>query len=186
MEEGLLRELVIYRTVRRNLGVSPEAVREYYEDHPGEFIIEASLDYRQILLKDARTGSRERSLEIARNLEKSLKAGAAFASLAREHSHGQRADEGGLWPAGECSVVDPAIRERILSLKQGEHTGPIEGLSGVYLFYGQKVVSGGRQPFAEVQEQIKSRLERKLMLEREEKLFRQLEKRYYVRRFGAR
>ena len=186
MEEGLLRELVIYRTVRRDLRVSPEAVREYYENHPREFITEASLDYRQILLKDARTGSRERSLETARTLEKSPTAGAAFADLARKHSHGERADKGGLWPAGEWSEVDPAIRERILSLKEGEHTAPIEGLSGVYLFYGQKVVSGGRQTFAEVQERIRSRLERKLMLEREEKLFGQLEKRYYVRRFDAR
>ena len=185
MEEGLLRELVIYRTVRRNLRVSPEAVREYYENHPEEFITEASLDYRQILLKDARTGSRVRSLEIARDLEKSLRAGGTFADLARKHSHGAHAGNGGLWPAGEWSVVDPAIRERILSLKQGEHSGPIEGLSGVYLFYGQKVGGGGQQPFAEVRRRIRSRLERKLMLEREEALFRELEKRYYVRRFGS-
>jgi len=188
VRRGVLGQLVLSRYVWQGPGPSPEEIREYYERHRSEFLRPRAVAYRQIFLPGrvgenngaARTAARAQAAEIYAR----LRAGEAFARLATEHPRDKRANEDGIWPPGEWGDKDENLRRVILALQEGEYSPPVESEEGIYLFYAEKVLPENVADFAEVEAVIRRRLEAEAEQQREARLLRDLEQRYYVRRWA--
>jgi peptidyl-prolyl cis-trans isomerase C len=102
----LLRKL-LKREVIDRIAVSREEVEKYYQEHGDQFRKPEEVRVRQIVTKTE---------EEAENLRKTILRGASFEELAREHSLGPEAKEGGdlgYFPRGR---MPPAIEEACFKL----------------------------------------------------------------------
>jgi peptidyl-prolyl cis-trans isomerase C len=144
-------------------GDSPaaQAAKQYYDAHSNEFE-QAKLSGILVGFAPPGTptqpGKAVRTEEEARakadDLEKKLKTGADFATLARTDSDNpQSAAKGG--DLGEISLNDPklpaSIRTAIAGLQSGQISEPVQIPSGFYIF---KTVSRTKLPFSEVRSQL--------------------------------
>ena len=86
LRRRLLVEKVIHEDLSKNMSVSPEEIKAYYDRHGDEWVQAEVVRVRHILLRD--------EAEADRLLER-LKAGEDFAAVARLHSIGPEGEGGG-------------------------------------------------------------------------------------------
>lgn len=105
-----------------------------------------------------------------------LKSGGDFGLVARRHSRGIKASQGGVWPIMEAdSFSEAAVEAEAFKLEEGGVSGIIETDSGYYIVKARKVAFGTRVSFEDAQEEINARL-RKNQLD-------ELSGKYYLKLF---
>jgi len=157
LRQRLLIEKVINRVSQTTSPIDEHTLREYYEKHRKEFVVPEQVRVRQIVV---------RNIEDAKRIERRLKRGEPFEELAKRHSSGPEAEEGG--DLGFFGPGDmPEEFEIVFSLKVGETSSIVQSPYGYHIF---QVVAKREQAElgpTEVIEEIKNRILR----EREEKAF---------------
>jgi len=153
----------VYTTeLSRSIVVSKEEMRDYYEQHKG--------DYHEVRISaiylgfspDAEPGTadslnEEEAAEKAEDLVAQLNAGADFAELARLHSTDKDSAEKG----GDLGFFKPtaslpaALREAIFSLKTGEVSAPVKDGSRFYIL---KAVEQRELSFENAQKEVANKL----------------------------
>ena len=101
---------------------------------------------------------------IARRLLDQITAGADFAQLAKQHSHGPFADQGGrLQPVtlNTESLAEPyaTLEKQAVRMQPGQAKGPITLDGHVFILQLNELEPGGVQPFHHVQKQIEQQLQ---------------------------
>ncbi|MGH9581548.1 MAG: peptidylprolyl isomerase [Bryobacteraceae bacterium] len=142
---------------------SPEAnaAQQYYNVHPNEF---QQVKLSGILVGFAPPGTpskpgrvvrtEEQARARAEDIEKKLKAGANFATLARTDSDNPESASKG----GDLGTIDldapnlpPTIKTAVAALPPGQLSDPVQVRGGFYIF---KVISRTKRPFSQVRAQI--------------------------------
>ncbi len=144
-----------------NPGAASDAAKAYYDSHPDEFD-QAKISGIFVSFAAPGTpstsGSGPRTEEDARqkadDLEKKIKGGADFTTLARAESDDQKAaarggDLGILTPSAPNAPAD--FKTAVFKLQTGQVSEPIRVQGGFYII---KVVSRTRQPFEEARSGI--------------------------------
>lgn len=157
LRQRLLIEKVISRVSQVTSPIDEETMRKYYEQHREEFAVAEQLRVRQIVVKD-RKG--------AESILRKLKRGDPFEDMARRHSSGPEAEEGGdLGFFGRGDM--PEEFDVVFSLQEGEISDIVQSPYGYHIF--QVVAKRGQAEldFAQVKDRIRS----VIMREEEEKTF---------------
>jgi parvulin-like peptidyl-prolyl isomerase len=141
--------------------ISQGEVVQYYERHPEEFKVEASLEWQDIfILADARR-PKQAALGLAKSVVARARRSEDFAKLAKEFDNGDsslrpNAEGIGKRP-GEIRPVE--AEATVLALKEGQVGEPVEIETGFHIVKVTKRVAAGKMPFdGKVQKAIRDKL----------------------------
>ena len=149
VRKGMILEALFEEVVRNAEGVTPEEVRDYYDHHPDEFLIPATVSLSQIVVKEEK---------LARSLLRSLKKGEDFGELARLYSISPEKEEGGhlgVFRRGE--LLEP-LEEAAFSAPAGSLAPLVETDYGYHLLRVDSSTPAHVAPFEEVRGRIRARL----------------------------
>lgn len=150
--------------------VTPSEVRKYYEENKERlFASKPEMKIRlidihpsKLEISDSDRSRIEAAKEKAAQLMAQLSAGADFAELAKEHSHGYRAVQGGEWePVNPDSLAQPydILGEKAKQMQPGDIKGPIYKDGHCFILKLLEKKSGRFEPLSDVRDQIRARLE---------------------------
>lgn len=156
--------------------VSDSEVEAYYNTHQGEFTTPEAVKARHILKKfpdnatdEQKAETKAAAEELLKTINTELAAGAAFADLAKTHSEGPSATQGGALrgrnpklPPGDYfargDMVKPFEEACFDTLKPGEVSGLVETSYGYHIIQLEEKKPPETQPFAQVQYEIQQKL----------------------------
>ena len=173
-----LEEQVNVKFIRVNPAalVSDEEIQDYYDENQREFTTLEAVKARHILKKFPDNATDEQKAEVKVAAEELLKtvnaelaAGADFAELAKKHSEGPSAPQGGALrgsnpklPPGDYfargEMVKPFEEAAFDTLKLGEISGLVETQFGYHIIKLEEKKAPEIQAFADVQYEIRQKL----------------------------
>ena len=144
--------------LRAQMEIAEEELRAYYDAHPEELTREEQVRARHILLRTDKRSVEEARAGIA-DARARIEGGEDFAAVAQEVSEdpSSAARGGDLGFFGRGRMV-PAFEEAAFGAQPGELVGPVESDFGVHLLEVTERREGGRVPFEEARESVRSRL----------------------------
>jgi peptidyl-prolyl cis-trans isomerase SurA len=161
IKNQLMTQAVMRQEVGRRVQVTPGEAERFYEAHKQDYAQAESIHLSEIMVStgagDAGTDDPQK-LAAARakadDIEAKLKAGANFDQLARTGSDGPTAAEGGDMGKFTRGQLNKVFEDKTFALKAGEVTEPIRTKQGYVIFKVVEHISGGVQPYKEVQDQV--------------------------------
>ncbi len=178
------RAALINKEIRNKVNVSPEEIERYYKEHLTDYGTPAKAHVRLISLLVPSDATPEQKAAIraqAEALRKDAASGKDFAKLAKEHSQGPGAEDGG--DIGEVArgQMQSEFENAVFALKNGEVSDVIETSSGYHIFKMEQRSGEAHQPLAEVKDDIKEKLYRENMEARYDRWLKEdLRAKYHV------
>jgi parvulin-like peptidyl-prolyl isomerase len=194
-----LRDRIIVQAMRNRktqseIVVSPYKIEGYYHDHPDDFKVEDQVKLRMIVVRKIAPAPDAASTnapaapavdlhrQLAEDLLAKIDAGESFDSLARAHSEGKEAKDGGDWGWVYPKELGK-LGEAALLLKAGQHSRVVETEAGYYILQVDDVKPAHIKPLTEVRDEI----EKALLLQQRQKMqenwINLLRKKAYIRVF---
>lgn len=137
--------------IAAQITVTDEEIKEIYEDNVDSYISPESRETRHILLST--TGDEDASDQMAKaqELVAQLKAGADFATLAKENSQdpGSKDIGGSLGEVARGEMV-AEFENATFSLAEGELSDPVTSPFGIHIIKVDKILGGVAQSFDDV------------------------------------
>ncbi|MCM3667085.1 peptidyl-prolyl cis-trans isomerase [Mesobacillus subterraneus] len=144
--------LLLEELLTKDVKVSEEDMKAYYEQNNSLFDIPASYLLSQIVVETKKE---------ADSAVKELKEGSSFAAMAMERSTDEfSANQGGDigFINEEDELVAPQVVEAAKSLKPEEWTGPVKVENGYAIIYLHERLEGKKYAFEEVKNQIRRQI----------------------------
>jgi parvulin-like peptidyl-prolyl isomerase len=159
IREQMAVGMMINEEVSRRARVTPEQVREAYENNKELYFIPEKVKYSVIVFnKGATPEDQAVKLEEAGRIRQRLVEGADFAETAKEVSEGSRAADGGAFPWMQPKDVRPELQETFKSLPVGEISEIIDTEAQLYLVKLEARRQPGYKTFDDVRLDIKNAL----------------------------
>jgi len=162
--------------------ISEDMTQEYYRENQGEFAQPTRILTRRIFIS-AGSDAEERARARAKleSLLDEIALGADFAELAKVHSEGPDAEDGGLvgWVAPGDLV--PALDNALFALQQGETSGVLETDFGFQVLLAEEREEAGEASLEQARKDIEPILREEYALERFRAWVDELRKRSRVR-----
>lgn len=143
------------RQFEREAVVTEKDMKEYYEQHVDMFRYEERYRIRRIFIQADQSGaSRNAAREKLAKLKEEINGGKSFADVAKEHSNGPEAAEGGLmgW-IRKGDLVDP-LDSALPHLSIGEVSDILETDYGLHLLQMEAIEHGGVLEYEEARKEI--------------------------------
>lgn len=173
---AILREMVIYQFVTRDLIVGPEEIREYYRRHEAAFSAPERVQFRRIFFRVGRETERQAAYEKALGVLAEARAGKPFAALAERYSEDARDGRPYVWDpvrgirqakdlakietegmvVAAPSELNEALRTRIQSTPIQALTDPVETERGFVLICVEARFPAEKTPLEKVQRKIEA------------------------------
>ncbi len=160
-ETELRRQMVIEELIRSQVydqvAVSEEEMRTFYDDNPQYFQQDDQVAARHIIFTTEGVEESERAAlqEELEEIRQEIEDGADFGEMAREHSQGPSAPDGGdLGTFGRGQMV-PEFEEAAFELEVGELSPVIETQFGYHILQVTERVPAQTQSYEEAQERIR-------------------------------
>ena len=161
LEKQILRSKLVNREIKSKIVITSEDVKAYYENHIEKYAGHRRYHLRNIIMTVPSFADEGQKREVRTQLEavyEQLKAGASFEALARTHSQGPVADQGGDLGVFELQDLALQIRDAVQSLQAGEFTPVLDTDMGYQLFYVQEILQGAGKSLEEVAGEIENQL----------------------------
>lgn len=155
-ELGKMR--LISREIKSKLVLKEEDLRKIYQENIKDYIDPLEVKMQQIFLPVPQGATEEQSEKIRKEAETLLervRAGEDFAQVARAHSRGPEASEGGVLGFFKEKELVPELERTAFALKIGEVSGLIQGRDGYHILRVLDRKGGEPKLFAEVQNKIR-------------------------------
>ncbi|MFP4373255.1 MAG: peptidylprolyl isomerase [Spirochaetaceae bacterium] len=166
LRDEIARSLTIQKLLEQEvtsgIEVGDDEVREFYDENTEMFEQSQSVKASHILIEtgDAESDEdKEDARARAEELLTELEEGADFAELAREHSEGPSAPDGGSLPRFSRGEMVPSFEEAAFALEPGETSDVVETRFGFHIIRVEEKSEGGTTPYEEVRPQIAQYLE---------------------------
>jgi peptidyl-prolyl cis-trans isomerase SurA len=177
--DQLMTQKLISYEVKSKVSVSPGEVNEYYKANEQAFKQGDRARLQHILIRtSART--EEEANALADDLRVQLDAGANFEELARKHSEGAEASEGGEMGWIEKGQLMGEIDEKVFALQPGQLAGPIPSSLGYHLFKMAARKEISVKPLADVRGEIQEILFKQKLGDRLDGWMKALKKNAYI------
>ena len=135
--------------------------REYYENHPQEFVTEARVKLAQIFL-EIPSGSTPEQIELVRQKAEQIQLliddGADFSELAMKYSEGPYREKGGVIGIVGHKEILPELEETVFSLKTGEVSEAKQTTYGFHLLKALEAMPSRKIEFEEAKPFIEGRM----------------------------
>ena len=177
-DQLMTQKLVAYE-VKSKVSVSPGDVNEYYKTHSQEFVQGDRVHLQHILVRTS-TRTEEEAKALADGLVLKLRAGESFEELAKAHSEGAEASEGGEMGWVEKGQLVGDIDEKVFALKEGQVTDSIQSSLGYHIFKMTERKQFSVKPLSEVRSQIQDTLFKQKLRGRLEDWMKSLKKNAYI------
>lgn len=163
------RDELIRRNVRRRIHITMQDAKRYYEANPTLYRTELRLRLRHLMLSVSAGASTDQEQAVrarAQALRREIVDGADFAALARTHSQGAGASEGG--DIGWVKPLDlpDSLAKAAAALEKGQISPPVRTSLGYHLVKAEEREGGVRLGFEAVSEQVRNELYTKTLRER--------------------
>jgi peptidyl-prolyl cis-trans isomerase SurA len=152
---------VLSAKVRSRVKVSDEDVKNYYQQHPGEFAGEEELHVRHILVplaEDATPIEVGRATLAGEKARQRIESGEPFAEVARAVSRGPGAAEGGDLGWLRRGTMQRSLEEIVFVLKDGEMSKLVRAGPGLHLFKVDERRTGGGKTYDQAKDEIRDRI----------------------------
>ncbi len=178
------RANLINREIRTKVNVTNEEVERYYKAHLDDYGTTAKAQVRLISLlvpDDASDADKAAIRAKAEEVQKEAAGGGNFAKLAKEHSQGPAAEEGGDIGEVQPDEMQPEFAKAAKSLQPGEVSPLIVTADGFHILKIEKGSGETHRPLADVSEEIKEKLYKEAMETRYDRwLHQDLRARHHV------
>ncbi|MBI4799256.1 MAG: SurA N-terminal domain-containing protein [Desulfarculus sp.] len=188
LKREILKHKLVERSVKNRVVISDKEVEAHYRQQQGQAGGEPGKELRLRALflnlpENPTPAAEEAVRKQAEELRKQVAGGQGFAELARRHSQGPGAEQGGeLGPVPEGDLL-PEMRQALSQLKPGQVSQVIK-LPGSYAFLqlmGQPGAGGGSALRPEMREQLRVKLEQEALEKRFREWLTELRSKSYVR-----
>ncbi len=177
----ILTDSYVMTKLPTNTPITHDELRSCYDRMKDKsFAKVARITFRLIDIQPARLAltdpkaDRERlAEELAARLLARIESGEDFGALAKQYSHGEWKEFGGLWrPVQPASLAAPydALGAQAEKIETGQVAGPIVVKGHVFIMKLEEKQSAGYEPFENVQEQV----EQQVAFERRKEVFERL------------
>lgn len=185
MRDQIIVMILRQREVLSKLSISPGQVRSAYEQHIDEFRTPPGVKPRMIVLyKGDGDAADDVKRSEAEDILARLREGADFIEVAKKHSEGRHADQGGEWGWVDPTEFRAELREAIDGLQPGGPPVLVETDEVIYIVRLEGRRAAGVKSFEEVRDQI----EQRVRSQQEERIFNEwmdrLKNKYYVKIFN--
>lgn len=162
-------------------GVSPQRIRDFYNENKIRFYQEEALKLRQIMLSPIAGETEDRLMKMGQSIVEELNNGAEFAALAKERSVDDMASNGGDWGWVKRSDMRKELADVAFSLKEGTFSNPILLDKYIFILYAEDKVEEGFKPLNDVRDSIKEAITTREMRDERSKWIQRLRKDAYVK-----
>lgn len=168
IREQMVKMRVVQREIRPKLIVTDKEIGEYYKEHRDDYEGQEAVRINQIFFDFSKLPAGEaksKVRKVAEQIDKRLKEGESFEMLAANLSSETAQVSGDLGFIAKGTVL-PALEKVAFSLKKGEVSGIIESPSGFHIIKVLDKKGGGLKPVEEVREEIRAKIEDRMMGEK--------------------
>ncbi len=164
--DQVAEQVLVQETIKRVIGIEGSVLendlREYYENHPDEFVTEARVKLAQIFLGVPSGSTEEEGYAVRRKAEQIralIDGGGNFSELATEHSQGPYRDQGGIIGVVGPGEILPELEETVFKLRPGEVSNVIQTTYGFHILKALEVAPPRKVGFEEAKPYIEERLD---------------------------
>ncbi len=156
MRNGLLTQKVIQQEVGGRMDIGPDEIKKYYDAHKQDFVRQEQVDLSEIFLStEGKTPEEIAAIKTkADDLHKRIVNGDDFAELAKRHSEGSTAQDGGGLGTYERDQLAPQLADAVFKLDRNGITDVIQTKTGFEILKVNEHYQAGLQPLDKVSEQI--------------------------------
>jgi len=150
-DQALARE--IEEELRKSIKVDESEIKKYYDDHKDRYSPGPRVHMRQIVVPTEAE---------AKNVLAKLGKGADFAQTAQQVSKDASAGKGGDMGWVTPESLDPALKDAVAGLKEGQVSPVIKTQQGYAVVKAENIIAGRERPY----DQVKMSIERLVMREK--------------------
>jgi peptidyl-prolyl cis-trans isomerase SurA len=156
MKNGLLTQKVIQQEVGGRMDIGPDEIKKYYDAHKQDFVRAEQVDLSEIFLStEGKTPEETAAIKTkADDLHKRIVNGDDFAELAKRHSEGSTAQDGGELGTYERGQLAPQLADAVFKLDRNGITDVIQTRTGFEILKVNEHYQAGLQPLNKVSDQI--------------------------------
>jgi Parvulin-like peptidyl-prolyl isomerase len=141
----------------KKIVVSPNKIQDYYRQHQAEFTSKEQIKLRMIMVS-GKSGDQASQKAMAEEILSKLVKGAEFERMAQIYSEDSTRDLGGDWGWVEHGTLAAPLERIAFNLPVGKISNIVELGGNYYLLKIEDKHGGVTRPFAEVRDQIESKL----------------------------
>ncbi len=159
--EQAVARMMVQQNVDRNEEVTHEELLEYYQQHLEEYSFPARARWERLTARFDRFPDKAAADRAIVDMGNLVLRGVPFAEVAKRHSQGSHADEGGYhdWTS-KGALVSKVMDEAIFSLPVGRLSRILEDEQGFHIIRVIERQPAGRRPFEEVQDEIREKIQK--------------------------
>lgn len=180
-EEFIVSQMRL-KNISGEIIISPHKIEKYYLEHQNDFKIEEQVRLRMIVLNKSSPDS-DSARSLATEIAGKIKDGVAFADMARIHSQGANAREGGLWGWAERSKLRAELADVAFALEPGQVSDVIETPEACFVMLVEEKRSAHVKALSEVRDEIESAMLREERDRLQKEWIERLKKKTFVRYF---
>jgi peptidyl-prolyl cis-trans isomerase SurA len=178
------RAQLVNKEIRQRVNVSSAEIKRYYDAHLTDYATSEKIKVRAIFLRIEEPGDADavaRTRTKAEELRDAARKGKSFEDLAKEHSQGPGAAQGGELGTFTRGEMEGRLDEVAFALKEGEVSDPIQSGEAIVLLYVEERIGGSHRPLDEVSPEIREALYTEALQQRfQDWLSRELRERHHV------
>lgn len=180
--DSLIIDIMSSQKIRSQVTISPFKIERYYQQNQDKFSVTDQVKLRLILLP-VKPGESAAVLERARDLHRQIKDGASFADLAKQHSTGAYAKDGGLMGMSERDKLRKEINDAAFALKAGDVSEPIVTEDAIFIIKVEEFKPAHVTPLAEVRDEIEQALQAEESARRRKQWIEGIREKAFIRYF---
>lgn len=157
VKEDLQKQKLVNFEVKSRIIIRDEQIEAYYEEHQDRFQRKPGVELATIFLLRKKPNEPNEQAELEKRAEaliEEIRNGADFAELARKHSEGPGAREGGYLGRFDPKQLEPEIRKAIEGTPEGGISDPIVKANGVQIIQVLDKGGTGVMPLDKVRDAI--------------------------------
>jgi hypothetical protein len=157
--------------------VTHEEMLTWYREHAAEYEKPAKARWQQLTIRAGNLRAKGEAWRMLARLGNQVAAGVPFAEVAKKHSEGVTAADGGLrdW-TNKGSLVSQSLDQALFNLEVGALSPIIEDEQGFHIIQVLERVDVSRTPFTEAQVEIKEKIKKQRQQENVDKYFAEVKK----------
>jgi len=175
MREFIRTRTIINRTVERavkkEIAVSPEKIRHYYEEHQSEFYRPSSVELYHVFVKDHYK---------AKEALVMLRSGVSLEQVVKRYSDSPETNPSGFMGVFVKGDLPKEVEDVVFSIPEKRYSEIIDTLRGYHIFYVAKRTEPGTLPLIDAADEILYRLTEKTFEENYASFIEELRKQYGV------
>lgn len=182
--EKMIVQAMRGKNVKVNTIISPEKIKEYYNNHREEFTAKEEIRLRMIMIPiHADQGQAPAQKSMAEEILSKLAGGAEFERMAQIYSEDSTRDQGGDWGWIERKTLAPPLEKVAFSLPVGKISNIVEHAGNYYVLKVEERRGGATRSLDEARPEIEKRLLQQEAQDLHERWLGTLRTKAYIRTF---